>query len=81
MLIQSIDDLIWLFVFLTMTSYSSASTGAALMDSPLRFESPGGEDIVKGVGFTQPVGIVVLGSRYSFITFPMIMIMINFKKY
>ena len=38
----------------------SAATGAALMESPMRFESPGGEDIVKGVGFTQPVGIVVL---------------------
>ena len=34
------------------------------MESPLRFESPGGEDIVKGVGFTQPVGIVVLGCHY-----------------
>ena len=36
-------------------------TGAALMESPLIFEPPGGEDIVKGVGFTQPVGVVVLG--------------------
>ena len=62
MLILSLDDFIWLFEPLTMTSYFSASTGAALMDSPLRFDSPSGEDIVKGVGFTQPVGIVVLVS-------------------
>ena len=43
-----------------MNSHFSAATGVALMETPLRFESPGGEDIVKGVGFTQPVGIVVL---------------------